>query len=110
MFRLASFSRLLELQARMRRWPMHRFSNNPAPLRDVVSPIQFAARLVPGSTCLQRCLVEQLILSWSGHEAEIRYGVASTSKGQLSAHAWLLVNGVTEIGRGIPGVFTDLEV
>jgi len=52
-----------------------------------------ASRCVPGSHCLPRALVAQLLLARSGYLAELQIGVRKAGD-SLDAHAWLEHEGV----------------
>jgi hypothetical protein len=66
---------------------------------EVVWAISIASNYMPGGVkCLARALATQVLLSWLGHAAEFRIGVAKGEAGQLEAHAWVESQGQVVIG------------
>ena len=57
-----------------------------------------AAYRIPGTTCLPRALVTQVLLCRHGHGAELHIGVNRDSQGRIQAHAWVETEGRVVIG------------
>jgi hypothetical protein len=77
---------------------------------------QRAARTLPGSSCLARSLVGELLLRQGGHPATLRIGVAAlpmtdplgTTRADLEAHAWVESDGLLVAGDGDLDRYTEL--
>ena len=77
---------------------------------------QRAARTLPGSSCLARSLVGELLLLRGGHPATLRIGVAALpaahaggiTRAQLDAHAWVESAGLLVAGDADLGRYTEL--
>src|SRR4051794_30770730 len=52
--------------------------------------VKRSARYVPRATCLTQALAAQLMLARRGLPSRLQIGVARSSAGEFSAHAWLL--------------------
>ena len=69
----------------------------PAPFR-IGYLVTAAANLIPGTTCLPRALVTQVLLARHGHGAELHIGVNRDCQGRFQAHAWVEIGGRVVIG------------
>lgn len=77
---------------------------------------QRAARTLPGSSCLARSLVGELLLRRGGHPATLRIGVAALpaangvgiTRAELDAHAWVESAGLLVAGDADLGRYTEL--
>ena len=77
---------------------------------------QRAARTLPGSSCLARSLVGELLLRRGGHPATLRIGVAAlpvaeavgTTRAELDAHAWVESGGLLVAGDADLSRYTEL--
>lgn len=77
---------------------------------------QRAARTMPGSSCLARSLVGELLLRRGGHPATLRIGVAAlpvaeavgTTRAELDAHAWVESGGLLVAGDADLTRYTEL--
>ena len=77
---------------------------------------QRAARTFPGSSCLARSLVGELLLRRGGHPATLRIGVAAlqlsetvgTTRAELDAHAWVESGGLLVAGDADLSRYTEL--
>ena len=77
---------------------------------------QRAARTLPGSSCLARSLVAELLLRRGGHPATLRIGVAAlpvaevvgAARADLDAHAWVESGGLLVAGDADLDRYTEL--
>lgn len=60
--------------------------------------VEAAGRGPLASNCLSKALAAQVMLSRSGHQSEIKVGVAREPGGHLSGHAWVESGGRVLVG------------
>ena len=60
--------------------------------------VEIVGRSLPLASCLSQALAAQVLLTRSGHDAEIRIGVTRKSDGRLAAHAWVELDGHVLVG------------
>jgi hypothetical protein len=81
---------ILRLVSRLERW-----SGGNVTARTRIGPstiiwaVESVSRRIPRATCLTQAIAAKLLLRWSGLDAQLCLGVASSGDGSLRAHAWL---------------------
>jgi hypothetical protein len=55
----------------------------------IIWAVESVSRRIPRATCLTQAIAAKLLLRWSGLDAQLCLGVASSADGSLRAHAWL---------------------
>lgn len=74
---------------------------------DIAWAVDAAARRIPRASCLTQAVAAQYLLRRSGHESELRIGVARGDDG-FRAHAWIEQDGRILVGGAGSAVFTPL--
>jgi hypothetical protein len=67
-------------------------------LAEVCHAVTTAANYIPGANCLPQALVARVLLTRSGHTAELKIGVAKPDE-RFTAHAWVSSEGKVVVGR-----------
>jgi|SRR5215207_6206462 len=67
-----------------------------------------ASSRVPRATCLTQALAAQVLLTWHGHPANLRIGIARGEDGKVQGHAWLDSRGRIVVGGGELSRYTRL--
>jgi len=88
------FSRTQRLATRLSSGSARRRSSAP----EVAWAVGLAERRLPVGNCLSRALAAQVLLARSGHQADIRIGVAREDDGRFLAHAWVESGGDVLVG------------
>lgn len=71
-------------------------------VRDVTESVRIASRLVPKASCLTQALAAKTMLGRRRQSSTLHFGVDRRSREDLSAHAWVEVEGKIVIGE-MPG-------
>ncbi|HEY9875191.1 MAG TPA: lasso peptide biosynthesis B2 protein [Candidatus Obscuribacterales bacterium] len=101
---LLPFKTLRHLLTLIAQAPLELQPTNQVSVDKVVWAVAVVSRYMPGEVkCLARALATEVLLGRSGHQAELRIGVAKGEQGQLEAHAW-----VESQGRIVIGALKDL--
>jgi hypothetical protein len=79
----------------------------PCTVDEAAWAVTRAARLVPGTRCLEWALALRGLLAHAGIAAELRIGVAGSRRGDVRAHAWLDCGGRT-LSWGVADGYTVL--
>jgi hypothetical protein len=82
---------ILRLVSRLERWGGNvtaRTRIGPPP-STIIWAVESVSRRIPRATCLTQAIAAKLLLRWSGLDAQLCLGVASSGDGSLRAHAWL---------------------
>jgi len=91
---------------RLRRWA-GRVRSGSGSVERITWATRTAARSMPCVTCLGMAIALQRLLGLHGHASELKIGVAKTGQ-EVTAHAWLVVEGRTLIGEDNLDQYTQL--
>lgn len=80
------------------------------PVHRIPWVVQAVANRIPGTTCLPRALVTQLLLARAGRAADLHVGVGKNSGGRFHAHAWVESGGVVLVGGPDTNSYTRILV
>ena len=74
----------------------------------IVWAVEAAARHIPASTCLNKALAAQALLTRHGYASQLMIGVAKGEACRLDAHAWIICQDRVLIGGPETGRYTPL--
>ena len=79
------------------------------PAERVAWAVAVAGRCVPGGgNCLVQALAGQALLRSTGHDAQVRIGVARPGADRLEAHAWVESGAAVVLGGGSRACYAPL--
>ncbi|MCW8132901.1 MAG: lasso peptide biosynthesis B2 protein [Planctomycetota bacterium] len=91
----SSFMRMLEQECRVR----HAGPRGPVATREqLCAAVLFAARFIPGSSCLTRAYTGRLLMARYAIPALVHVGVRKV-EGRMESHAWLEADGHICLGN-----------
>lgn len=74
-------------------------SENASAPESLAWAVRVTSAFVPGSRCLCQAIAAQMLLAYKGFSSELRIGVQKTDSSMLSAHAWLVRQGLILVGN-----------
>lgn len=63
------------------------------PLVKVAWAVETASRYIPGTTCLYKALITQMLFKKYGYKSTLKIGLKKNGSHQLNAHAWVEIDG-----------------
>lgn len=91
--RLFSFSRAYQYSKRIEKPD----PNDTKSIQDIVWSVNTSSDLIPGSSCLIRAIVGQILLSKYHHPSKLKIGV--NKEENFEAHAWLEIENNIILGK-----------
>jgi hypothetical protein len=105
---LLPYKTLRRVLALLARAPVDLYGTERSSVDRLAWAVTKASSRVPRATCLTQALAAQVLLTWHGHPANLRVGIARGEDGKLQGHAWLDSRGRVVVGGGELSRYTRL--
>jgi hypothetical protein len=97
---LLPYRTLRRVLAQLARAPIYLHGTHRFSVDRLAWSVTKASNRVPRATCLTQALAAQVLLTWHGHPANLRIGIARGEDGKVQGHAWLDSRGRIVVGGG----------